>query len=57
MIMESKFLDIELFMEGRFYCAYISEDGSSGYSIKSHTADQCAEKVKRYIIDSFRNDI
>ena len=44
--MESKYLDIELYREGNKYCAYISEDGSSGYSIKGNSAKHCGELVK-----------
>jgi hypothetical protein len=51
--MESKYLEIELYKEGVQYCAYISENGSSGYAIKGKSIKHCAERVKEYIIDSF----
>ena len=54
--MESIYLNIELYKEDHFHCAYISEDGSSCYKIRSHTAEQCAEKIKKYIIDTFYRD-
>ena len=53
--MESLYLDIELYKEGTLYCAYISENGSSGHSIKGKSAKHCAEKVKEYIIQTFYN--
>ena len=53
--MESKYLDIELYREDNKYCAYISEDGSSGYSIKGNSAKHCGELVKEYIINAFNN--
>lgn len=51
--MESNYLEIELYKEDTQYCAYISENGSSGYTIKGKSAKHCAERVKEYIIDAF----
>lgn len=46
-------IDIELYKEDDFYCAYIGEDGSSGYEIKETTKESCAEGVKQYVINTF----
>lgn len=53
--MESIYLEIELYKEDTQYCAYISEEGSSGYAIKGKSIKHCAEKVKEYIINTFNN--
>jgi hypothetical protein len=46
-------LDIELYTEGRNYCAYIGEAGSSGYECVGPTPEECAEQVKQYVINDF----
>lgn len=47
------YLNIELYLEEGIYGAYISEDGSSGYTCEGVTPRECAEQVKEYIIDCF----
>ena len=51
--MKHVFLNIELYTEGELFCAYIGEDGSSGYECVGSTPEQCAEQVKEYIRDKF----
>ena len=54
--MESVFLNIELYRDGIKYCAYISEDGSSGYTVKASSIEQCGDKIKQYVKDVFKRD-
>ena len=46
-------LNIEIYKENKNYCAYIGENGSSGYECIGSTPENCAEQVKQYIINIF----
>lgn len=52
-MMENKYLEIELYKVDNQYCAYIFEDGSSGYVVNEKSVNHCAEKVKEYVVDAF----
>ena len=42
---------IELYKENGYFCAYIGEDGGSGYKIRESSESECARKIADYIED------
>lgn len=40
---------IELYKENGFFCAYIGEDGGSGYKIRESSESECARRIAQYI--------
>lgn len=46
-------LTLELYVENGLYKAHIGEECASGYVCSGVTPEECAEEVKKYIINSF----
>ena len=42
---------IELYKENGYFCAYIGEDGGSGYEIRESSESECARRIADYIED------
>lgn len=42
---------IELYKEGGMFCAYIGEDGGSGYKIRESNESECARRIAQYFED------
>jgi hypothetical protein len=41
-------LSVELYKEDGMFCAYIGDDGGSGYKIRECSESECARRIAQY---------
>ena len=46
--------NIELYKENENFCAYIGEDGGSGYAIRENSESECINKIA-YFFEHYGN--